>query len=1485
MKLLLQYFLYPVTIAIILLSTNIGFAQKKVDLKETFLEAESYMLFEEYKEALPLYLELYKAYPNNDNYSFRIGQCYLNIPNEKEKAIFYLEKAVNNIDPKYKEGRFKESKAPMEAYYELGSAYRVNNKLDKASSTYKKFKKMLDPVVFNSTLVDDQIKCCEVAHELMENPVYVVEKNLGEQINSNFSETNPVVSADENVLVYTSKLKFYDAIFYSTKVNGEWSGPINLVPDLGVDGECYPTGISSDGKELFLYKSDEYQGNLYVSRFENGKWSKVKKLNDNINTKYWESHASVSPDGKTLYFTSNRKGGYGGLDIYKSTRTSTSNDNWGPAVNLGPSINTPYNEDTPFPTEDGKTIYFSSYGHLNMGGYDIFYSTLMDNNQWSVPLNVGYPINTTDDDMFFVPVKDGSIAYYSKYDKNGYGQNDIYRMEIFSGLHPRKYIIKGSLSFKDNIRIPNANIRVFLINASKSDTVASTKLDANNSYNFLALPGKYKIVIEGQGIKEKTEKLIIDKGNKESEILLNSLVEIDKKAIKKDSIWVSDPSLISIPTKIYNVTTGDELKIDLSLAKNSRLTLEIWHDSILLKTESYDISKKRFTYNYTPLVGKNIIRLKLQTNDHRIDNKDIIINYIPSENNKADVKSGKFSTDENLTAFVRKLASIAEGDLKKVLLGLDLQKSGITNVSDLIKYLKEQSKNNHYTDKDVDLLISALGSRIFLDKFLSDLTNLSTGNLKLALEKVNLDSLKIKTGFGLIQYLNTKAPEGKYTTGDVTNVLVQLASKGFGDTENFSKELQKLSEGRLQRAISEIDLKTTNISTIPLFVDYLLNNAQNKGYSKDDVLKSLVTLAMREELKEILITLREIADGSLKKALNNLNIDSAHINTFDDLVKYLIDHGPKYGYTKDDVMALILKLSLLQSEDVKGFLSSLSSFASGNLKRYLDNIDLNKERIGSVSELVELLKKQAKVNHYTEKDIIGLLGMMAFRGNVSDYLNEMRVLSSGNLRSTLNDINLEKNDIKSLEGLVKYLLSRSQKDGYSINDIKDLLLALKSERELEALLPSLRNNSSGDLRLLLKNTNIGQLRFTTTEQLVNYLKKQGAKNNYSTDDIINALSIEIAQTEMNLISGKMSVMAGDSLSTLLQNFDAHSEKISNPDELFDYLNAHASEYGYKPSEVQSLMVSINTQGLSPKDFQDALYSLASGNLKSAIKKLNLQKQGITTNKRLIQYLIAKSDKLYNEKEVIDLVLSYNKKKWFAGSLTKLTSLSSGKLKTAIEGYNTKILENNNIQQLVKYLVERSQSDGYSKDEILKLLLAYSNLLKLEDFHNHLIKLSDGYLKHALESIHVSDTAFNSESKLIDYLFAQTSSGKFTKAEVLNLLSKLIQHDDLQAFLRNLTRLASGNLKKFLMTINIDKLGIKTAQELIDYLLAQAATHGYTKEDVLKLLMKLAKEQMEFRQQTGTSEKRPFEPFIYAISFLLLVLVIAGIYYYLKKKKE
>jgi len=402
--------------------------QNEREVKRTFIDAEYHLLYNEYEEALPLFRELYEGGKKNANINYRIGQCYLHIKGEKEKALPHLEKATDNITTDYDVGYFDEKKAPPKALYYLGVAYRTNNKIEKAINTFKSYKEKIKGDKEELKRINAEIKACSTALKLKERPTNILEKNLGKKINSSHAEIHPVVSGDQSTLVYVSKLKFYDAIFFSQKIDGKWSSAKNISLDFESSRPLKPVHLSYDGKKLYLMRNDNNDFNIYISKFNKNKWSPVEPISDKINSDAFEKHASTTKDGNVLYFTSNRKGGYGGYDIYKSFKDE--NGEWSKPENLGSIINTEFNEAAPFITEDRKKLYFSSEGHKNMGGYDVFYSE-KKNNSWDKPVNMGFPINTTDNDKFFFPLKNGKIAYFSKIKPDNYGKTDIYKLELY----------------------------------------------------------------------------------------------------------------------------------------------------------------------------------------------------------------------------------------------------------------------------------------------------------------------------------------------------------------------------------------------------------------------------------------------------------------------------------------------------------------------------------------------------------------------------------------------------------------------------------------------------------------------------------------------------------------------------------------------------------------------------------------------------------------------------------------------------------------------------------------------------------------------------------------------------------------------------------------------------------------------------------------------------------------------------------------------
>ena len=593
---MIKRFTLLIVILFTLNSTDL-FSQRKSEIKSLFYEAESWVLYEDYREALPSYIRLLEYYPENANIKYRIGQCYINIPGEKERAVSYLEEAVKNINPKYREGKFRETAAPYDALYYLANAYRITNQLDKAIDTYRQFSLNMDHRIYDSVIVNHQIKSCYAAKELMSNPMFIKEQNLGREINGDNSEFNSVVSDDENSLIFSRTEPFYDALLFSRKNSDGWEEPVNMNAILKIDRYIYPTSLSHDGKTLLLYNSADYDGNIFSTTNENGVWSPVVELNDNINTKYWESHATLSHDNNRLYFSSNRKGGYGGLDIYVSTLDNSGN--WGPAVNLGPVINTPYNEDTPFLCDDDKTLFFSSRGHFNMGGYDIFCSNLNEEGEWTSPVNLGYPVNTTDDDLFFKPVKNGNSGYFAKYNPDGFGGQDIYRIEIFSDDNPREFFVTG------NAQVSGIN-SIIKISAQKKEAgkkalISYTDPETGN-FNFTAPHGYYDLVFESEDSEPYRTSFTLPLFNPSDTFFLTDVImtRIDNEAVLK----------VNSENEI-RVEKADSLFFPVDAEPGSLLYTEHWNGDSLISSEKHNTTDSSYTYIMAPLPGKNKIIFSL----------------------------------------------------------------------------------------------------------------------------------------------------------------------------------------------------------------------------------------------------------------------------------------------------------------------------------------------------------------------------------------------------------------------------------------------------------------------------------------------------------------------------------------------------------------------------------------------------------------------------------------------------------------------------------------------------------------------------------------------------------------------------------------------------------------------------------------------------------------------------------------------------------
>jgi tetratricopeptide (TPR) repeat protein len=859
----------------------------------TFVDAESWILFEDYNEALELYLDLNRIYPTNSNIKYRIGQCYVNIPGEKEKAIPYLEDAVKNINPKYKEGRFRETRAPYDALYYLANAYRVTNQFDKALETYELFKENLDNKIYDTTIVNLQIQSIYNAKELMQVPLFVREINMGDNINESFSEYNPVVSNDESVIVFTKALSFYNALMYSTRSNGTWSVPINLNEPMKIDvgRDIFPTSISSDGKTLYLYGSENYDGVIFSSTLSNGTWGPLVKLNDNINTKFWESHAAISHDNKKLYFTSNRKGTFGGLDIYVSNRDSSGN--WGPAANLGPRINTPYNEETPFLSKDDKNLFFSSRGHFNIGGYDIFYSTLMENGEWSVPLNVGYPLNTPDDDVFFKPINEGYQGYYAKFGDAGYGRQDIYRIELFSDNHPRKFIIRGVVRVADLIGNAKDRVRISAMNIKDPDQVVVVYADPVTGEYELMLPhGEFEIAYESPGGEKVVRNIDLALDNPSDTLALPGTV-LPKTDFTADLFIDSHINIL--------VNKGDTVEFPVRIEPGSYLTIEHWVGEKLISTENHLVNDSVFIYKMVPLEGNN--RIVFKSTD-RFSNTTTAEVFVTREKDRVaqEIPRPEYSrviAQKQIAALAEMHKNRADASLRKVIAGAAIDKQQFGKVDDFISYLKEEAAKQKISAEEVDMLALkvAVMDNVLTQAAVDLLAKYATGDLKTILDNIDIYELNLKTWSDLQKYVETISG-GKFTAEDLNELAEYILSGAYTSIPALKEKIVTYSENSEHGTLIRQSVDKTETKGIKKAGAWLQSvNAESlrRGLTNEQMAEmiALISSMSDTELEQFIRNLIKNSDDPVQTWLNSLDLKKEKITSPKELILYLLNNRDK----------------------------------------------------------------------------------------------------------------------------------------------------------------------------------------------------------------------------------------------------------------------------------------------------------------------------------------------------------------------------------------------------------------------------------------------------------------------------------------------------------------------------------------------------------------------------------------------------------------
>ena len=1016
-----------------------------VNAKEMFVEAESYFLFEDYKDALPLYQKILRLEPENYNVYYKIGICYLNDIYNKQKSIRYLEDACTHINKQYKINSFKEKQAPPEALYYLGVAYRKTSKLNEAIETFGEFLDIADKDLFNIELINEEILSCKYALELKKDELLVEKHNDLGVINSNYAERNPVISGNGKSMVFVRKLPFYEGVFLSTlNDNNEWTEPLNLTEYFGLDGDSYCTGISYKGDEIYVYRSDNFDGNIYASYKKKDEWTTLKKLGENINTKYWESHASPSPDGKYLYFTSNRKGGYGGLDIYKSERLK--NGNWGKPENLGSTINSPYNEETPFLTRNGKKLYFSSMGHKSSGGYDIFISEKNNKGNWSKPINLGYPFNTPDDELFYCPAPDDEWGYFAMFDPLlTKGLTDIFYVSVFrdrdllsadslsydkSGADMKlKFSLRGKVKSFNGDEIDYSKIKIYLTDKN-GNVIDSAMVNPDGSYGFVVNSGKYNLLLKGVDIEETSVSVTVDSLQTYSK---DNIIDFNIKVKGSDvfdDAGVVKASEFTIEKHEIVVSDSKNVNIPLICPKGYKFEIEAYQGDSLLGYISFLARKDNPIFSYKPVPGENTLLFKLVDADSVIKEEIVTIqNYIDMEVPGTDVEIS--SATYISSQIINDLIQLSDTDIKAYLMNNSLNDD--ISLQDLINQLYAAVETNTFDSTAIDLLLAMYLTQKGTDEFFSEISS-ADSSLKQYAQLT--DSFNIP--LVLVAQMRMDRKDYPFDEEFVKSLNQNFDSVGL--IQKYINSFKKYSSNTLQ--ISKLNQSGQEDKT-------LINSANEGGVRTIDL--AVTTQDVNKFYHNLLFN----TDETLIDKISAVDFKSEGISNSIDLVLYLLNNSAELGITKGQLAELIYKSNQSQATNIEKFIEMLSENAVGNIKTQLLVLMQNADDFESYTDVIYSLSTNAQTAGYSRKELYKFILDLSGIVSVDDAIQYLKENASDEIIASLDDIPREQMS-NALE-VFQYLLANTSRYAYEEWDICQVL----SQMLLERGIPNLPDDSFG----------------------------------------------------------------------------------------------------------------------------------------------------------------------------------------------------------------------------------------------------------------------------------------------------------------------------------------------------------------------------------------------------------------------------------------
>lgn len=572
--------------------------------QNSFEDAQQYLRQQIYDEGIKHLDEAIKADPKFQLAYIQLGDVYKRLKN--------FQKAIDN----YRKAISAATTVETRIYYALGESELLSGAYEKAKVNFGLFQKYYTGTeldLINKT--KKYIKDCDFSMIAIQSPLKYEPINMGFYINSANRDYFPALTADGQTIIFTRVVDKNEDFFISTKKDGEWqkAAPLSNV----INTPNYNEGaqsISPDGKYLFFTGCNRPDGlgrcDIYVSRKEGNNWGKAINLGKVINSEYWDSQPSISPDGSTLYFVSNRPGGIGGYDIWKSTLTDEGL--WTTPVNLGPSINTPYDENTPFMHADGKTLYFSSDGWPGLGNKDIFYSRMNADGQFATPVNLGYPINTFNEEIGLIVSADGSEGLFASNIKNGgFGDLDIYRFQMPNPIKPLPVTyVKGLVRDKETKALLEANVLVIDLQTHNAVFNDYTSAETGDFLAVMPYGSNYSFNAEAEGYLFSSIHFELNKTSSdqpyEIEILLEK-IKVGSKVVLQN-IFFETNQFELLPASVA------ELNILIELLKNNpNISIEIqgYTDNVGEVKMNEKLSENRAKAVYDFLIRNDIAPKRL----------------------------------------------------------------------------------------------------------------------------------------------------------------------------------------------------------------------------------------------------------------------------------------------------------------------------------------------------------------------------------------------------------------------------------------------------------------------------------------------------------------------------------------------------------------------------------------------------------------------------------------------------------------------------------------------------------------------------------------------------------------------------------------------------------------------------------------------------------------------------------------------------------